>query len=76
MIKETKSSITEEMKTVPTKAVSTKTSKNYTSKNLYILFAFLSITMTLLIGVYINCCLIKYRAKQNNLLPFYVPNVN
>ena len=36
----------------------------------YILVAFLSITLTLLVAVSIYCYLIKYQAKQKHLLPF------
>ena len=39
-------------------------------KNLYILLAFLLITMALLIAVTISCNIMKYQAKQKNLLPF------
>ena len=39
-----------------------------------ILLAFLLTTITLLIVATIFCCLIKYKAKQKHLLPFYVTN--
>ena len=39
-------------------------------KNLYILLAFLLITIALLIAVSIYCYQIKYRAKQKHLLQF------
>ena len=39
-------------------------------KNLYILAAFLLITMILLVAVSIYCCLIKYQIKQKHFLPF------
>ena len=42
--------------------------------NLYILLAFLSIIIALLIAVSIYCYLIKYRAKQKHLLPFHDTN--
>ena len=44
------------------------------TQNLYILLAFLLITITLLISVSIYCYLIKYRAKQKYLLPFNFTN--
>ena len=37
-------------------------------------FAFLSISVVLLIAVSIYCYLIKYKAKQKHLLPFYITN--
>ena len=37
----------------------------------YILLTFLLITTALLIAVIICCYLIKYRAKQKDLLPFH-----
>ena len=43
-------------------------------KNLYILLAFLLITIALLIAVSIYRYQIKYRAKQKYLLQFYVAN--
>ena len=43
-------------------------------KNLYILLAFLLITIALLIAVSIHCYLIKYKAKRKHLLPFYITN--
>ena len=45
----------------------------YKTKNFYILLAFLLITMILLIPV-IYCYLIKYKAKQKHLLPYYLTN--
>ena len=52
-------------------------SKNFNEKkvtcktqNIYVLLAFLLITIALLIAVCIYCYLIKYRAKQNYLLQF------
>ena len=44
------------------------------TQNLYILLAFLLITIALLIAVIIYCYLIKYRAKQKHLLQFHVTN--
>ena len=43
-------------------------------QNFYILHAFLIITIVLLIAVSIYCYLIKYRAKQKHLSPFYDTN--
>ena len=40
-------------------------------QNFYILFAFLLITIALLIAVVIYCYLIKYQAKQKHLLSFH-----
>ena len=40
-------------------------------ENIYVLVTFLLITILVLIGVSINCCLIKHRSKQENLLPYY-----
>ena len=45
------------------------------TKNFYILLAFLSITIALLIAVSIYCCLKKYKAKQKHLLPYHVTNI-
>ena len=55
-------------------------------QNLYILLAFLLITIALLIAVSIYRYLIKYQAKQKHLLPFlntnnelnkfYIDNIN
>ena len=42
------------------------------TQNLYVLLAFLLITIALLIAVSIYCYLIEYRAKQ--LLPFHYTN--
>ena len=39
-----------------------------------VLFAFLLITIALLIAVSIYCALIKYWAKQKHLLPFHFTN--
>ena len=44
------------------------------TKILYILLAFLLITIAMLIAVSIYYYLIKYNAKQKHLLPFYVTN--
>ena len=44
------------------------------TKSFYILLAFLLITTALLIAVRIYCYLMKYKAKQKHLLPFYVTN--
>ena len=45
-------------------------------QHLYILLAFLLITVALLIVVIIYCYLIKYRAIQKYLLPLQVTNKN
>ena len=55
---------------VPTKTVPTKS----TSTNFCFSVAFLLITIALLIAASINCYLIKYKAKQKHLLPYYVTN--
>ena len=44
------------------------------TQNVYILLAFLLITIVLLIAVSIYCYLMKYQAKQKHLLPFHVTN--
>ena len=44
------------------------------TKNSYILLMFLLITITLLIAFSVYFCLIKYKAKQNHLLPYYIRN--
>ena len=63
-----------ETKTIPTnfnkKKVTCKT------KNFYVLLALLLITIALLIAVSIYCYLIKYRAKQEHLLPFHSTKLN
>ena len=41
---------------------------------IYILLAFLLISIVLLIAVSIYCYLIKYKSKQKHLLPYYVTN--
>ena len=72
--------IIEETKTVLSKSTSTKTiptnstlTKNVPTKvmstNIYMLLAFLLITIALLLAVIIYCFFIKHRAKQNHLLP-------
>ena len=43
-------------------------------KTFYMLLAFLLITIALLIAVSTYCYLIKYKAKQKHLLPFYIRN--
>ena len=62
-------SYAEEIKTIPTNFnennIACKT------QNFYILLAFLSITITLLIAVSIYWYLIKYQTKQKYLLPFH-----
>ena len=44
------------------------------TKSVYILLAFLLITIALLMTVSSYICLIKYKAKQKHLLPYYVTN--
>ena len=44
------------------------------TKSVYILLAFLLITISLLIAVSIFCYLIKYKAQQKHLLSFYFKN--
>ena len=41
-------------------------------QNFYISLAFSLITIALLVSIY--CQLIKYRAKEKHLLPYYVTN--
>ena len=62
----------EEVNTVPTNF----NEKNVTCKthNFHVLLASLLITIALLIAVSIYCYLIKYRPKQEHLLPFRVTN--
>ena len=48
--------------------------QTFNTQNVYILLAFLLITIALLTAVSIYCYLIKYRAKQKHLLPFHVKN--
>ena len=61
----------EEIKTIPTNFKEEVTCK---TQNLYILLAFLLITIALLVAVSIYCYLIIYQAKQKFLLPFHVTN--
>ena len=64
--------IIEEAKAIPTnfneKKVTCKT------KKIYILLTFLLITVALLIAISKHYYLIKYRAKQKHLLPYYITN--
>ena len=64
--------IEEETKTVTT----TFNEKNAVckTKNFYILLAFLLVAIALLIAVSIYYYLIKYKAKQKHLLPYYITN--
>ena len=62
----------EETKTIPTNFNEKKATCK--TQSLYILLAFLLITIALLIAVSIYCYLIKYQAKQKNLLPFHHTN--
>ena len=60
-----------------TKTVLTNFNENkgiFKTQNFYILLAFLSITIALLIAVSIYYYLIKYRVKRKYLLPFNVKN--
>ena len=60
-----------------TRKVSTNfNEKNATTKikNVYILINFLLTTVAILIAVSIYCYLIKYKAKQKHLLPYYITN--
>ena len=50
--------------------VSTKS----TLTNFYILPAFLLIAIALLIDISIYCYLMKYKANQKDLLPYYITN--
>ena len=59
----------EEIKTIPT--IFNEKIITYRKKNYYILLAFLQITIALLIVVGIYCYLIKYQAKQKQLLKFH-----
>ena len=43
-------------------------------QNFYILLAFSLSTIALLVAISIYCQLIKYRAKEKHLLPYYVTN--
>ena len=44
------------------------------TKNFYTVLTFLLITIVLLITVSIYCYLIKHKAKQKPLLPYYITN--
>ena len=60
-----------------TKTIPTNFMKKYITcktQSLYILLAFLLITLVLLISVSIYYYLIKYKSKQKHLLPFHVAN--
>ena len=57
----------EETKTIPTNFNEKKVT--FKMRNLYVLFAFLLITIALLITVSIYCYMIKYQTKH--LLPFH-----
>ena len=60
--------------TEPTPTNFNEKKATYKTQNFYILPAFLSITIALLIFVSIYCYLIKYRATQKHLLPFHFTN--
>ena len=64
--------IEEETKTISANFNEKKTTRK--TKNFYILLTLLFITIALLIAVSPYCYLIKYRAKQKHLLPFYDTN--
>ena len=66
--------IIDRKKKKPLQKILIKKSAICKAKFFYILFAFLSITIALLIAVCIYCYLIKYRSKQEHLLTFYVAN--
>ena len=51
-----------------------KKKRIFRTQHFYMLFAVLLITIALLIAVSTYCYLIKYRAKQKQLLPFEVTN--
>ena len=63
--------IMEETKIIPKNLMKKATCK---TKNFSILQAFLLITIALLTAVSIYCYVIKYWAKQKQLLPFHVTN--
>ena len=65
-------SCSEETKTVP--KILNKKKATCKTQNLYILLAFLLITITLLIDASIYCYLIKYEEIEKHSLPFYVTN--
>ena len=54
-----------------TKQILMKKKATCKTQHFHILLAFLLITIALLIAFSIYCYLIKYRAKQKNLLPFH-----
>ena len=64
--------IEEETKTVRTNFI--ERNAICKTKNFCTLLSSLLITIALLIAVSIYCYLIKYKAKQKHLLPFYVTN--
>ena len=61
-----------ETKTIPTNF--NETNAICKTKSFCVLLAFLLITIVLLIAVSIYCYLMKYKAKQKHLFPFYVTN--
>ena len=60
------------IKTIPTNFNEKRGCK---TQGFYILLVFLFITITLLTAVSVQCCLIKYRAKQKHLLAFHEKNI-
>ena len=69
---EVRESYDKDTKTIPKKFNEKKAILK--TQNFYILLGILLITTELLIAVRIYCYLIKYRAKQKNLLPFHDKN--
>ena len=65
-------SYNEETKTIPTNFNEKKAT--HRMKNVYILLAFLLITITLIIDSCIYSYLIKYQAKRTHFLLFHVTN--
>ena len=59
-------------KTIPTNFIDKKSTCQ--TQRFYVSLAFFLITVVLLIDISIYCYLIKYRAKQNHLLPFHITN--
>ena len=59
----------DETKTIPKNFNGKKVT--FKTQNVYILLAFLLITVALLLAVSSYCYLIKYRTKQSHLIPFH-----
>ena len=62
----------DETETIPTNLNQRKVTSKM--QNFYILLTFLLITIELWIAISIYCYLMKYNAKQKQLVPFYVTN--